>query len=1406
MQKIGEGAAGFVYRVSDRTNSELRDRHRALKVVSGTNATLTRILKEIDVGDISHQNLVRTIDYGWLSDTEKDSFFIVMELVSGGTLSDVIARSNAEGLPLDVGRVRRLSLGILHGLDALHRRNIVHRDLKPGNILLEDSDGTEERPMLSDFGIAHHANTGQTTLGSAGTLGYAAPEQLRGTATCASDIYSFGKMLYELLVGKLPSYGDAPLIHARPELPSSVDTLIRECLSEHPGRRPATAGDLLQRFDSAWPRHASTVDHGRSERSEHAIARMIEAHEFTKAIDNCAIERKNRRMTPRLEWLCAQACRMAGRNAEAHDSYSEAIRLSAPVAADLRKEFAAFLTALGRLEDAAEQYQLLLSETSDNSSVREYLKVLLELGRGEHAADVAVDRQVIPDEPTLLEQAGLKALQQGDYAYVVECGASAEESGQPSPTITAATGIALYELGDHLKAEPLLHDSQGHAHLGPRVRQCLWSAYMQLDKFASASELGERIASTDKAWLADHGSALIRAAVKSHDASRLSDIIRRLGPTSCPQELLEPAFELLRRHSHSKVALSVALEEALRLAVISLDDQGSIDDPSSLRISLAPSVADGARSPGFRQRADAAIRRIIEVLSVVSAGSSANASLASQAIVAGIDGRLMREARFDGASSIETRFEDARWLRNNGAFAEGSRRSLLLDAAGKADKASASSEWLSRCIALLPDWREPKLALLRHGTDSRDFQPSDAQVQLARFASTADSVDREVRDCALERISEWQRRQDRLGEVRPHRVIAAMSEQERLGLVKSALASGTRSGQELARRVAGDANLLLDQTLRIQAFRAISDTAGADADGSILKLLVYIAASTGNLPEAEAACQQRAEIHDGGRPTAHTVIAALANPHTESRRVIEIASLGDEDGEFAALTWGTRGLAWASTDHRENAIANLERCIECLENDTAREVASLFGVTTARIHASMAGCLAAEERYGRACEHFLAVPEQLRDKEWFRRASHSLWQAGRGKEVSELLRPRIANPPRDLELVFLRFYFDDPALRIAAIKDAAALGAEKFPWCQPLAASDIQPLKAIDTIDRDIAAVEAQDVGSIDIRRKAWCEIADLLAIPAIATATSLPAAKARVDDLLKNAFTHRTSQAFDILASKQAAANRAEEIIGGRGRVSTDGYKRTRKVNASDVLRGLADLSSDTCLVPTHRRLTLWAMDRLAFGSLKGSREEKRMLAEELVRSAPYRTLSETAMTDDRHSCLMLSAIEQTAGLLERAHARFEAHIRSQSGISSPLATLVCIAAGFRPGPARWDWKVRLAYAFMSRDWTPFAIRLSLAALLVCLCFASQQILAVGMASLTAWIVVTVAMWLPCPIQSDPTPSSPRSPSIKRLWHLVCDACRRLEDGDIKVVWSLVLALLLIPILLIVAYGARMP
>lgn len=278
-QEIGHGGMGAVW-LAERTDGSLK-RPVALKLLHrGFHGRqfAERFGRERDIlAGLTHPNIARLYDAGITTDAQP---FLVLEYVEGATLTDY-----CDGNAIDVRQRIHLFLQVLNAVQYAHQHLVVHRDLKPGNILVNN----EGQIRLLDFGIAKLMVAGQreanetelTRLGGrAHTPDYASPEQVAGAPiTTASDIYSLGVVLYELLSGKrpykLPRQSSAALeeaiLSADPPPPSRVvgadtearnrgtthrglvrelkgdlDTIVLKALKKNPAERYATADTLAQ--------------------------------------------------------------------------------------------------------------------------------------------------------------------------------------------------------------------------------------------------------------------------------------------------------------------------------------------------------------------------------------------------------------------------------------------------------------------------------------------------------------------------------------------------------------------------------------------------------------------------------------------------------------------------------------------------------------------------------------------------------------------------------------------------------------------------------------------------------------------------------------------------------------------------------------------------------------------------------------------------------------------------------------------------------------------------------------------------------------------------------------------------------------------------------------------------------
>jgi serine/threonine protein kinase len=208
-EPIGRGAFAEVWKA---THHERPDRIYAVKVALAPGFR-KQLQREGALPDLSHPGIVPLLD----ADTRSEIPYVVMPFLAGGSLADLLA-AHPQGLPEP--RVATLMEEVLSALSEAHSRGIVHRDLKPRNILLDENG----RAFLSDFGLCLDLSPagGKTVENSlsveqrgdatiAGTLSYMAPEVLEGRpATPASDVYSAGLLLFEMLAGRRPSGLEKP--------------------------------------------------------------------------------------------------------------------------------------------------------------------------------------------------------------------------------------------------------------------------------------------------------------------------------------------------------------------------------------------------------------------------------------------------------------------------------------------------------------------------------------------------------------------------------------------------------------------------------------------------------------------------------------------------------------------------------------------------------------------------------------------------------------------------------------------------------------------------------------------------------------------------------------------------------------------------------------------------------------------------------------------------------------------------------------------------------------------------------------------------------------------------------------------------------------------------------------------
>jgi serine/threonine protein kinase len=232
------------------------ERSVAIKVLRGyTNETpesIARFKREArSIAQLRHTNIVQVFDF----DLDEDLYYMVMEYIRGGTLSQII-HDNGALSPVDA---LRIMIQLADALSYAHEHGVIHRDIKPVNIMF--TDGAHKHPVVTDFGIARIMGDPVLTADGRfmGSPAYISPEVVRGLgADARSDIYGLGLVFYEMLTAQRPytsdSTGEVIVQHLaatlpsprqfNPAVPQSIEIVLSKALAKDRERRYQTAAEF----------------------------------------------------------------------------------------------------------------------------------------------------------------------------------------------------------------------------------------------------------------------------------------------------------------------------------------------------------------------------------------------------------------------------------------------------------------------------------------------------------------------------------------------------------------------------------------------------------------------------------------------------------------------------------------------------------------------------------------------------------------------------------------------------------------------------------------------------------------------------------------------------------------------------------------------------------------------------------------------------------------------------------------------------------------------------------------------------------------------------------------------------------------------------------------------------------
>ena len=258
-EELGRGDMGIVYKAYD----PLIDRFVAIKTIDLQKLSdeekdeyKARFYQEAKAaGRLNHPNIITVYDLG----RKEDIAYIAMELMEGPELQNIVEENPA----LSLAEKLDIAFQVAAGLAYAHEHGVVHRDIKPSNIMVLRG----KHVKIADFGIAKMESSLWNTQANKimGSPLYMSPEQIQShSITARSDIFSFGIVLFQMITGRLPFYGENinsvmyQIVNEEAKIPSSLnpaipnmlDQIVAKCLAKNPEDRYPSANELLSDLHS----------------------------------------------------------------------------------------------------------------------------------------------------------------------------------------------------------------------------------------------------------------------------------------------------------------------------------------------------------------------------------------------------------------------------------------------------------------------------------------------------------------------------------------------------------------------------------------------------------------------------------------------------------------------------------------------------------------------------------------------------------------------------------------------------------------------------------------------------------------------------------------------------------------------------------------------------------------------------------------------------------------------------------------------------------------------------------------------------------------------------------------------------------------------------------------------------